>query len=386
MPDFSRWGANGGDPSLNAIARTDRYLDALAAEQLVYSTDPADAELASLMAGWRDEVRRPLATGVATPRDAAIALQRGLSARHRGRMSMAVLGSVAAAMLCLGGFGALVYGSGPGDALYGLRTSVFGEQRVTRDDQVALAAQTQMQEVQQLIDQGQWTQAQDKLQSITTAVQSVEDTQTKQQLQDQLNQLTVKVETRDPNATVPPAPVEPVAPGVPDVSLPGVSASDSSTTTTTTSQSESSESSESPAPPPPGLPPGESSSTTATTTTTTTTTTSTTTTTTTTSSRPQVPPPPVEAPDGSSSSSSSSSSPKPASKLAPAPAAEEPNPAPAVEAPKQLVPEAPASKPASQAPAEGPSSAPKSVPAEPPVVVTTTTAPAVAEKPAGSGD
>src|SRR6478735_34419 len=59
MPDFSRWGGNGGDPSLNAIGRTDRYLDALASEQPVYATDPADAELAGLMAGWRDEVRRP---------------------------------------------------------------------------------------------------------------------------------------------------------------------------------------------------------------------------------------------------------------------------------------------------------------------------------------
>ena len=108
MPDFSRWGANGGDPSLNAIARTDRYLDSLAAEQPVYSTDPADAELANLMAGWRDEVRRPPATGVATQHDAAIALERALGARRRARMSMAVLGSVAAALLCLGGFGAVV--------------------------------------------------------------------------------------------------------------------------------------------------------------------------------------------------------------------------------------------------------------------------------------
>ena len=44
MPDFRRWGANGGDPSLNAIAHTDRYLDSLANEQPVYATDPADAE------------------------------------------------------------------------------------------------------------------------------------------------------------------------------------------------------------------------------------------------------------------------------------------------------------------------------------------------------
>jgi hypothetical protein len=122
------------------------------------------------------------------------------------------MGSVAAAMLCLGGFGALVYGAGPGDALYGLRVAVFGEQRVTRDDQVALAAQTEMQQVQQLIDQGNWDAAQDKLQTVTSTVQTVEDPQRQQELQQQLNQLSVKVENRDPNATVPAAPVEPIAP------------------------------------------------------------------------------------------------------------------------------------------------------------------------------
>ncbi|MFY9922320.1 MAG: anti-sigma-D factor RsdA [Mycobacterium sp.] len=223
MPDFSRWGANGGDPSLNAIARTDRYLDSLASEQPVYATDPADAELANLMAGWRDEVRRPPAR-VALQRDAEIVLQRALASRQRTRMSMAVVGSVAAALLCLGGFGAVVYGAGPGDALYGLRVAVFGEQRVTRDDQVTLAAQTEMQQVQQLIDQGNWDAASDKLQTVTSTVQTVEDPQRQQELQQQLNNLTVKVENRDPNATVPESaplnPEVPVAPGGPGISLP----------------------------------------------------------------------------------------------------------------------------------------------------------------------
>ena len=96
---------------------------------------------------------------------------------------MAVLGSVAAALLCLGGFGAVVYGAGPGDALYGLRTALFGEQQVTRDDQVALAAQTEMQEVQQLIDQGNWDAAQDKLRDASRPPsQTVEDPQQQQEL------------------------------------------------------------------------------------------------------------------------------------------------------------------------------------------------------------
>ena len=46
MPDFGRWSTNGGDPSLNEINRTDRFLDALADEQPVYSTDRGEAELA----------------------------------------------------------------------------------------------------------------------------------------------------------------------------------------------------------------------------------------------------------------------------------------------------------------------------------------------------
>ena len=74
-----------------------------------------------------------------------------------------MVGSMAAAVLCIGGFGAVVAGSGPGDSLYGLRTMLFGEPNVVRDDQVALAAQTEMAQVQQLIDQGDWDQAQQKL-------------------------------------------------------------------------------------------------------------------------------------------------------------------------------------------------------------------------------
>ncbi len=232
MPDFSRWGANGGDASLNAIARTDRYLDSLAAEQPVYATDPGDAELANLMAGWRDDVRRPPAAGVVTQRDAEIALARAVGARKRTRMSMAVVGSTAAALLCLGGFGAVVYGAGPGDALYGLRTALFGEQQVTRDDRVALAAQTEMQQVQQLIDRGDWTAAQDKLETITSTVQTVEDPQRQEELQQQLNQLAVKVENRDPEATLPAAPLgpaAPVGPGAPGVQLPGLPPSDAFT-------------------------------------------------------------------------------------------------------------------------------------------------------------
>jgi Anti-sigma-D factor RsdA to sigma factor binding region len=229
MPDFGRWTSNGGDPSLNEINRTDRFLDALASEQPVYSTDPGEAELAQVLASWRDEIRDAPLTAVVTPRDAVIALDRAAASHQRRRMSMAVVGSVAAAVLCLGGFGAVIAGAGPGDPLYGLHTMLFGEEQTTRDDAVMLASQ-QLAEVQQLIDQGQWDAAQDKLQTLTTTVATVDDGEQKQELVNQWQELSVKVETKDANATVPPDAPPPVLPVIVD---PGTTAASEATTPST---------------------------------------------------------------------------------------------------------------------------------------------------------
>lgn len=202
MPDFGRWTSNGGDPSLNEINRSEKFIEALSLERQVYATDREEAELAVLLAGWRDDARRTPMTGIATPREAVKALDKA-TGQGRVRFPMALVGSMAAAVLCLGGFGAAVYGSGPGDALYGVRGLVFGSAPVTRDVGVELAS-SELKQVQQLIDEGQWEQAQQKLQTITTTVATVDDEQRKQELVDQWQQLSVKVENRDPNATVPP--------------------------------------------------------------------------------------------------------------------------------------------------------------------------------------
>lgn len=202
MPDFGRWTSNGGDPSLNEINRSEKFIEALSLERQVYATDREEAELAVLLAGWRDDARRAPMTGIATPREAVKALDKA-TGQGRVRLPMALVGSMAAAVLCLGGFGAAVYGSGPGDALYGVRGLVFGSAPVTRDVGVELAS-SELKQVQQLIDEGQWEQAQQKLQTITTTVATVDDEQRKQELVDQWQQLSVKVENRDPNATVPP--------------------------------------------------------------------------------------------------------------------------------------------------------------------------------------
>ncbi|MGU3502393.1 anti-sigma-D factor RsdA [Mycobacterium sp. C31M] len=206
MPDFGRWTANGGDPSLNDINRADRFLDALANEQAPFSTDRGDAELAQLLSGWRDDVRQVPMDHVVSPSQASAALIDATNRPgRRNRMGLAVVGSAAAAVLCLGGFGTAVFAAAPGDGLYGIRSMIFGEERATRDDAVVLAAQTELAQVQQLVDQGQWDQAQDKLAALSATVQSVGPVEQKHDLIEQWNALTYKVVEQDPAATLPPA-------------------------------------------------------------------------------------------------------------------------------------------------------------------------------------
>src|SRR5690606_10675587 len=189
MVDFGRWNPNwnpgdGGQPSLQDIHRSEQFIEALSTGRPVYANDPGEDELAYLMAGWRDRARNAPMRATVTEQDAVAALQRGLP-RPRGgaprpgrRFSLSVVGSAAGAGICLGGFGALVAGAGPGDPLYGLRTMLFGD--VVRDDPVVLAAQTQLAEVEQLIAQGDWEAAQERLQAVTTTVATVGDETRKQ--------------------------------------------------------------------------------------------------------------------------------------------------------------------------------------------------------------
>ena len=236
MPDFGRnpRDVGGGEPSLDAIRRSDEFIDALAGGRQAAPADPADEALASLLGGWRDEMRWPPATGLVSEPQAIAALNAGLSGKsggrgreprwdnrvnpdarvgsQRSRRGLSVVGASAAAALCIGGFGAVVAGAGPGDALYGLRTMLFGAQKQVRDDQVGLAARTELQQVQEMIARGDWEQAQDKLVAVSSQVESIDNVEQKQQLLDQFNDLSAKVVERDAEATAPPGIIYTVPP------------------------------------------------------------------------------------------------------------------------------------------------------------------------------
>ena len=192
------------DPGLDAVIRTDRFVDALAAGARMSSVDP----LSAMLGDWRDDVRRRPDAPVVTMSQASVALARVQKRSRRNRFALTVVGGVAAAVLCLGGFGAVVLDAKPGDALYGLRSTLFGERTQTRNEAVTLAAQ-ELDQVQQLVNQGNWDEAEQKLVTLGPAVQNVSDAQSKQQLVEQYNSLTAKVIQRDPEATPPPPGVPP---------------------------------------------------------------------------------------------------------------------------------------------------------------------------------
>lgn len=204
--------------SVDEFVRTDLLLDALAERNSVDlddADDPNFEALAVLLEDWRDDLRWPPASALVSPEEAIGALQTGLAERRRARRGLAAIGSVAATLLVLSGFGGMVVEARPGDALYGLHAMFFDQPRVN-DDQITLSAKADLVKVQQMIDQGQWAQASDQLAEVSSTVQSMNDGTSRHDLLDQVNLLNTRVESRNPNATLPPAaPKPPSAPAAP---------------------------------------------------------------------------------------------------------------------------------------------------------------------------
>lgn len=208
-------------PALDEVAQTDLLLDALATRTEFAFDDPGsfeDEALTALLGEWRDDLRWPPASALVSQDEAEDALRDGMMDRNRGRRGLAAVGSVAATLLVLSGFGAVVGDARPGDLLYGLHAMMFNEPRVS-DDQIVLSAKADLAKVEQMIAQGKWDQAQTQLAEVSSSLQSVNDGGRRQGLLDEVNQLNTKVEKRDPNATVRPA-----APPTTELAVPSVPA------------------------------------------------------------------------------------------------------------------------------------------------------------------
>ncbi|OBG66124.1 hypothetical protein A5702_18850 [Mycobacterium sp. E3339] len=224
--------------SLDEFARTDLLLDALAERRPVHVGDPDMDAVATLLEDWRDNLRWPPASALVSAEEAVTALRTGLADRRRSRRGMATIGSVAAALLVLSGFGAMVVEARPGTTLYGLHAMFFDQPRVNEKHQALLSARADLAKVQESIDRGQWDQARNQLTEVSSLVQSIEDPASKQELTNQLNLLNVRVQSRNPNATLPAPANTPSAWSTPTTAAPTASgAAPSSSVTPSPSQS-----------------------------------------------------------------------------------------------------------------------------------------------------
>jgi len=211
-------------PRPDEVARSARFVDALANREPVDFTDLAgdsdagDRELAGLLENWRDELRGRPCADVCAERDAASVLARGLARQRRARRRTALVTAAAAAVVGFAAFGAVLGQVEPGDALYGVRTTLFGEPASVHDDKVAMSAEADLDQVEQMIALGQWDQAHEKLAAVGANVQTVKDDGRKRGLIEKVNRLNAKVVSRNahPPASVgvtpPAAPVITVAP------------------------------------------------------------------------------------------------------------------------------------------------------------------------------
>ena len=68
-----------------------------------------------------------------------------------------------------------------------------------------MSAESEMDQVEQMIATGQWDQANDKLAAVGAHVQTVKDADRKQGLLDHMNRLTAKVVSRNAHATALPS-------------------------------------------------------------------------------------------------------------------------------------------------------------------------------------
>ena len=190
-------------PDPDAVARSERFVDALARREPVDFVDvgdpgdTGDRALAGLLEDWRDELRVQGPRGVCPEQDAVAVLNRGLGARRRARRRTALVSALAAAVLGVAGFGML-----------------FGEPASVHDDQIAVSAETDLDQVRQMIALGQWDQAQDKLAAVGAHVRTVKDNGRKQGLIDKVNLLNAKVASRDRGAPTPSNALPGTAPAV----------------------------------------------------------------------------------------------------------------------------------------------------------------------------
>ncbi|MGL4305720.1 MAG: anti-sigma-D factor RsdA [Mycobacteriaceae bacterium] len=208
-----------------AVQSDDALINAIAGDGSVQAATSVDYELASLLAGWRGELLSTPTPISPTLDEVCVALDGGfiddeLVAKPVRRalrigFTQVLAGAAAVVAVAIGGLTIFTYDAQPGDALFGVKQAIFGDQ--ARSDQILVAARTDLAEAERRIAAGDKQSAQALLAEIAGRVNGVTKTSDREALQEWLNRLDEQISTEVTEPSVESS-VEPEVPLVPSES------------------------------------------------------------------------------------------------------------------------------------------------------------------------
>ncbi|GAB19716.1 hypothetical protein GOEFS_094_00150 [Gordonia effusa NBRC 100432] len=190
--DSSGWQHHGTETPLDmhAVRADDEFLEALARDMPVSTSDDAEYQLAGLLAGWRHDLLSepaPEFPSIDEVERAIIASQPRPARKAAVRHLRLASGAAAVVVVAAAGLTVLSQGAAPGDPLWGVKKVVFAEQ--ASQTQAATNAQQNLERAEEALSRGETQQAQSLVNQAAQDLKPVRDEKTRKQMDDWIDRL-----------------------------------------------------------------------------------------------------------------------------------------------------------------------------------------------------
>lgn len=226
------------DLDVGAVSRDEAFVTQLSQGRYVASTDPAERELAGLIAGWRSEALTGPVLALPEPPqiDEAIAADELAAKRAaRGRAMRLLAGAAAVVFVAFAGMLVIAQGAEPGDPLWTVKKVVFADEAEQTEARVAV--QNDLEIAQSAIAEGDYDEGSRRINRAEDRLGPVRDPATVEEMKRWIEQLR---ESTDAPAPEQPAPDESTDPSAPSSEPESPAPTEPSTSETPSSSPESS--------------------------------------------------------------------------------------------------------------------------------------------------
>ncbi|MBT0566759.1 anti-sigma-D factor RsdA [Williamsia sp. CHRR-6] len=179
-----------------AVRADDELIDALSRGQFPRGWDPASADhqVATLLAGWRQEIdatAMPTSPTLAQVEAALADAEKSSSRRGITRRLQIVAGAAAIGVIAFGGLTVVSQGAQPGDPLYGIKEFVFGADK--NQSVVSASVQSDLEQAEQALSVGDKRKAAELLVKAQTRIGELAGDDSAQRMQDWVQRLAGQV-------------------------------------------------------------------------------------------------------------------------------------------------------------------------------------------------